>query len=115
MQIVIFMIDRQALAQQRVDSIQKPLRIGNKLSELTVSKLEIMERFQRDKKLEELGISTSKFDGDDGKEDPDELEAIILINRGEALPKDLEQRLKEKNGKSKATNAKRHPAQPTTN
>ncbi len=46
--------------------------------------------------LENLGISISKFDTEDGYEDSDELQAILLVSQGKIIPEDLKKRLMDK-------------------
>ena len=47
--------------------------------------------------LESVGISSSRFDGDDEHEDEDELQIRLLLAEGRDIPDDLLERLKEKN------------------
>jgi hypothetical protein len=49
-----------------------------------------------------LGISTSNFDGDDGSEDSDILEAMILVNQGKDIPSELKEKIKSKVGDNSA-------------
>lgn len=62
----------------------------------TVSEEEIKNRMRVTEELESLGISTSKFDIEDGHEDSDELQAILLVRQGKKVPEDLKKRLKNK-------------------
>ncbi len=50
---------------------------------------ELESRMRIADELECLGIITSKFDAEDGYEDSDELQAIILVNQGKKIPEDI--------------------------
>lgn len=76
--------------------IQKPDAPHIMDSQEEISKQEIEERYRIARILEELGISISRFDGDDGHEDKDELDAMILVNAGKEIPDELKERLLEK-------------------
>jgi len=60
---------------------------------------ELESRMRIADELECLGISISKFDAEDGHEDSDELQAIILVNEGKKVPEDLKKRLIDKQKK----------------
>ena len=83
------MIGEQAGLQYMADSIHKP-SVRDDLQNIA-SHQEIERRLKRDKQLEELGISISKFDFSalNEYEDEDVLEAIILANQGKEIPKEL--------------------------
>lgn len=86
-------------------TIKKPKVRIEKGQSVLASQDEINENFRRAKALEELGISTSNFDGDDGSEDSDILEAIILVNQGKDIPNELKEKIKSKT-KGNNTNIK---------
>ncbi|MDD6291685.1 MAG: hypothetical protein PUA77_07870 [Lachnospiraceae bacterium] len=65
-------------------------------SQKEVSEEEIARRMYIAHQLEELGISTSKFDGDDEHEDEDEWKVRKLLEEGKEIPEELRQRILEK-------------------
>jgi hypothetical protein len=99
------MISRQEKFEKLSMTIKKPKVRIEKGQSVLASQDEINENLRRAKALEELGISTSNFDGDDGSEDSDILEAIILVNQGKDIPNELKEKIKSKN-KGNSTNIK---------
>jgi hypothetical protein len=99
------MISRQEKFEKLSMTIKKPKVRIEKGQSVLASQDEINENFRRAKALEELGISTSNFDGDDGSEDSDILEAIILVNQGKDIPNELKEKIKSKT-KGNSTNIK---------
>ena len=65
-------------------------------SQKEVSEEEIARRMYIAHQLEELGISTSKFDGDDEHEDEDGGKVRKLLEEGKEIPEELRQRILEK-------------------
>jgi hypothetical protein len=90
------MISRQEKFEKISRTIKKPKIRAEKDHSVLASQDEINENLRRAKALEELGISTSNFDGDDGSEDSDILEAMILINQGKDIPNELKEKIKNK-------------------
>jgi hypothetical protein len=99
------MISRQEKFEKLSMTIKKPKVRIEKGQSVLASQDEINENLRRAKALEELGISTSNFDGDDGSEDSDILEAIILVNQGKDIPNELKEKIKSKT-KGNNTNIK---------
>ncbi|MCM1387530.1 MAG: hypothetical protein NC231_09390 [Bacillus sp. (in: Bacteria)] len=66
-------------------------------TQLPITEAEVENRMRVARELENLGISTSKFDIADEHEDTDVLQAIILINQGKKVPEDLRKRILNKN------------------
>lgn len=60
---------------------------------------EIKKRYQRQERMDRLGIQTAVLDGDDESEDLDELQASILIMQDKELPPELEKKLLERKQK----------------
>lgn len=65
-------------------------------SQREVSQEELTKRMFIAHQLEELGISTSKFDGDDEHEDEDEWEVRKLLEEGKEIPTELKKRILDK-------------------
>lgn len=65
-------------------------------SQKEVSKEELAKRMYITHQLEELGISTSRFDRDDEHEDEDEWKVRKLLEEGKEIPEELRQRILEK-------------------
>lgn len=78
--------------------INKPSvpHVMNCQAELTED--ELVRRELVEERLSELDISTTFFDGD-GYEDVDILNAILLVNQGNAIPEELKKRIRKKNKK----------------
>jgi hypothetical protein len=89
------MISIQEKFETLSSTIKKPEIRAEQRQSVLASQDEINENFRRARALEELGISTSNFDGDDGSEDSDILEAMILINQGKDIPDELKEKLEE--------------------
>jgi hypothetical protein len=96
------MISRQEKIENLSRTIKKPKIKDEKGCSVLASQDEINENLRRAKVLEELGISTSNFDGDDGSEDSDILEAMILVNQGKDIPSELKEKIKSKVGDNSA-------------
>ncbi len=77
--------------QEQMRSIKKPPK--KDLPRLATNE-EMQDRLRKAKFLESMGISTSKFDGDEDFEDEDILRAIILVNKGEEVPEELIEKIK---------------------
>ena len=73
--------------------------IANEQQPVTHEELE--NRMRIAKELESIGISTSKFDSENGHEDADVMQAIILVNQGKRVPEDLRKRLLKKTEKTR--------------
>lgn len=81
------------------DKINIPLRPHITDDQKPVTEKEMENRIRVVKELDKLGISISKFDAEDEHEDADELQAILLVNQGKKIPKDLKERLMDKQKK----------------
>ncbi|MCI7813012.1 MAG: hypothetical protein MR543_04945 [Robinsoniella sp.] len=79
------------------DKIEKPSKPHIMDSQIPVTKEELEERLRKAAILESVGISSSRFDGDNEHEDEDELQIRLLLAEGKDIPNDLLERLKEKN------------------
>ena len=65
-------------------------------SQTELTEQELARRRFAEKQLSELGISITSFDTrDDGHENPYILEAIIIASKGEEIPEDLKEKIKE--------------------
>ena len=93
------MSDMQEMLQERMrKTITKPVANHANIQSTRASQAEIEDRYRKAKVLEELGISISRFSEyeSDEHEDPDELQAIILVNEGREIPEELRARLIQK-------------------
>lgn len=93
------MNNMQDMIQEKMrETITKPAISHVNIKSTRASQAEIEDRYKKAKILEELGISTSRFSGYDneGHEDADELQAIILVNDDKEIPEDLRSRLIQK-------------------
>ena len=79
------------------DKIEKPSQPHIMDSQTPVTKEELDDRLRKAAILESVGISSSRFDGDDEHEDEDELQIRLLLAESKDIPDDLLERLKEKN------------------
>lgn len=89
------MTSKQLTAEHLSKSVKKPISTSNKRV-MKLTEQEIQSRKTKQIRLEALGISASKFDTDNEYEDCDILEAMILIEEGKEIPKELEEKLKLK-------------------
>lgn len=89
-----------------LDSIEKPLNPHVTYGQEPVTEDEMERRTAIAEELESLGISTSKFDVEDGHEDEDVLQAIIYANQGKKIPEDIKKRLMEKKMEQKKRHSK---------
>ena len=78
------------------DKIEKPSKPHIMDSQTPVTKEELDDRLRKAAILESVGISSSRFDGDDEHEDEDELQIRLLLAEGRDIPDDLLERLREK-------------------
>ena len=76
------------------DKIEKPSKPHIMDSQVPVTKEELNERLRKTAILESVGISSSRFDGDDEHEDEDELQLRLLLSEGKAVPDELLERIK---------------------
>lgn len=93
------MNDTQEMLQEKMrKTITKPVTNRANIQSTRASRAEIEDRYRKAKVLEELGISISRFCEyeSDEHEDPDELQAIILVNEGKEIPEELRSRLIQK-------------------
>ena len=76
------------------DKIEKPSKPHIMDSQVPVTKEELNERLRKTAILGSVGISSSRFDGDDEHEDEDELQLRLLLSEGKAVPDELLERIK---------------------
>lgn len=86
------------------DKIEKPSKPHIMDSQTPVTKEELDERLRKAAILESVGISSSRFDGDDEHEDEDELQIWLLLAKDKEVPADLLERLKAKNKNASSIN-----------
>lgn len=77
-----------------------------------VTEEEMESRMRVAEELEDLGISISKFDAEDGYEDSDELQAILLVSQGKKIPEDLKKRLMDKQKRNSEKKRVKHQVFP---
>ena len=79
------------------DYIVKPLKPHRVLlPEEIPTEEELEKRMEINRRMNELGIETGVFDGDNGEEDLDKLEASLYIMQGKEVPPELVKILREK-------------------
>ena len=64
-------------------------------SDIPVTEEEIRKRQVRLKRLEEIGASCTKFDGENETENPYRVQAMLYIMQDKEVPEDLKKKIKE--------------------